>query len=78
MTDLTWTCADFFCGAGGMVGGYQAARVIAELMLATLLASKLGVPVWGGGGIWVREAGVLRWHATSRGQADMRGDATEA
>ncbi len=26
MTDITWTCADFFCGAGGMVGGYEAAR----------------------------------------------------
>ena len=24
MTDITWTCADFFCGAGGMVGGYEA------------------------------------------------------
>lgn len=56
---------------------FAAARVIAELMLATLLASKLGVPVWGGGGIWVREAGVLRWHATSRGQVDMRGDSPE-
>jgi hypothetical protein len=52
---------------------FAAARVIAELMLATLLASKLGVAVWGGGGIWVREAGVLRWHASSREQADMRG-----
>lgn len=42
------------------------ARVIAELMLATLLASALGVPVSGGAGIWVRDDGVLRWHATSR------------
>jgi site-specific DNA-cytosine methylase len=54
-----------------------AARVIAELMLATLLASRLGVPVSGGSGIWVREAGVLRWYASSRGQRSMVGDGVE-
>lgn len=54
-----------------------AARVIAELMLATLLASRLGVPVSGGSGIWVREAGVLRWYASSRGQRSMVGDCVE-
>lgn len=26
MSDRVYTCADFFCGAGGMVGGYGAAR----------------------------------------------------
>lgn len=49
----------------------EAARVIAELMLGTLLASDLGVSVTGGSGIWVREGGVLRWHATSRRQCEV-------
>ena len=61
---------------GNMVP-FEAARVIAELMLATLLASALGVPVSGGSGIWVREAGVLRWHASSRGQRSLVGGGVE-
>ena len=52
----------------------EAGRVIAELMIATILASRLGVPVSGGSGIWVRERGVLRWHASSRGQESMLGE----
>ncbi len=42
------------------------------------MSSKLWpVPVSGGSGIWVREAGVLRWYASSRGQRSMVGEDVE-
>lgn len=45
------------------------ARAIAEQMLATLLVGAAGAFVLSGaGGVWVREAGVLRWHDTSGGR----------
>lgn len=43
------------------------ARAIAEQMLLTLLVGEAkGFALSTGGGVWVREAGVLRWHETSR------------
>lgn len=52
----------------------KAARVFGELFLATLLSTDLGVAVSGGGGIWVREEGVLRWYATSAAVAPEEGE----
>lgn len=44
----------------------DAACAVAEQMLKTLLSTDLGTGIIDGGGIWVRELGVLRWYSTSR------------
>lgn len=48
-----------------------AAQAVAEQMLRTLLSNDLGIVDVQGGGVWVRDAGVLHWYRTSRHQREI-------